>query len=117
MTGVQTCALPISNDVVKVVQSDTLTGYDIAVVDAVANNTSLTLKSNTSFSGPAKLEKVTQPNAAFKYNRDDNVITYIDKTKGIHSTYKTFAIKVVLVSSSTLYVPIMRDIRALAVSI
>jgi len=107
----------VANDVVKVVQSNTLTGYDIAVVDAVANNTSLTLKANTSFSGIASLQKVTQPGAAFKYNRESNVVTYLDSSRGRHSTYKTFAIKVVLISSSTKYVPILKDIRALAVSI
>lgn len=107
----------VANDVVKVVQSNTLTGYDIAVVDAVANNTSLTLKANTSFSGVASIEKVTQPSAAFKYNRESNVVTYLDSSRGRHSLYKTYAIKVVLVSSSTKYVPILKDVRALAVSI
>ena len=107
----------VANDVVKVVQSNTLTGYDIAVVDSVANSTSLTLKSNTSFSGIASLEKVTQPGAAFKYNRESNIVTYLDNNRGRHSTYKTYAIKIVLVSSSTKYVPLLKDIRALAVSI
>lgn len=106
-----------ANDVVKVVQSNTLTGYDIAVIDAVANNTSLTLKANTSFSGIASLEKVTQPSAAFKYNRESNIVTYLDSARGRHSMYKTYAIKIVLVSSSTKYVPILKDVRALAVSI
>ena len=107
----------VANDVIKVVQSNTLTGYDIAVVDAVANNTSLTLKANTSFSGIASIEKVTQPGAAFKYNRESNVVTYLDSNRGRHSLYKTYAIKVVLVSSSSKYVPILKDVRALAVSI
>ena len=106
-----------ANDVIKVVQSNTFTGYDIAVVDAVANNISLTLKANTSFSGVASIEKVTQPGAAFKYNRDSNIVNYFDSTRGRHSTYKTFAIKIVLVSSSTKNVPILKDVRALAVSI
>jgi hypothetical protein len=107
----------VANDVIKVVQSNTLTGYDIAVVDVVANNTSLTLKANTSFSGVASIEKVTQPGAAFKYNRESNIVTYLDITRGRHSMYKTYAIKVVLVSSSSKYVPILKDVRALAVSI
>lgn len=107
----------VANDVIKVVQSNTLTGYDIAVVDAVANSTSMTLKANTSFSGIASIEKVTQPGAAFKYNRESNIVTYLDSSRGRHSTYKTFAIKIVLVSSSTKYVPILKDVRALAVSI
>ena len=107
-----------ANDIVKIVDSSTLTGYDIAVVNSIANNTSLTLKTSTTFSsGSASLEKVSQPKAAFKYNRDSNIVTYFDGDKAQHSTYKTFALKIVLLSSSTKYVPILKDLRALAVSI
>ena len=60
---------------------------------------------------------MTQPGAAFKYNRDDNIVNYLDANRGQHSRYKTFAIKVVLTSSSTKFVPILADVRALAVSI
>lgn len=107
-----------NNDVVKVINTSNLTDYDVSVVDTVSNNTHMTLKTNTSFtSTTAKIEKVTDPAAAFKYNRESNVVTYFDTGKGRHSSYKTFAIKVVLVSSSTKYVPILKDLRALAVSI
>jgi hypothetical protein len=107
----------VANDVIKVVSSNTLTGYDIAVVDAVTNSSQLTLKTNTSFSGIASIEKVTQPGAAFKYNRESNVVKYLDSSRGRHSKYKTFAIKIVLVSSSSKYVPVLKDVRVLAVSI
>jgi len=107
----------VANDVVKIVQTSSLTGYDIAIVDSVANNTTLTLKANTSFTGSGSIEKVTQKNAAFKYNRESNTVTYFDSTLGRHSSYKIFAIKVVLLSSSSKYVPVMRDVRAIAVSI
>jgi len=110
-----------ANDVVKIVQSNTLTGYDIGVVDAVANNTQFTLKAATSFTGIASIEKVTQPGAAFKYNDLSNVINgkvvYLDSNKALHLTYKTFAIKIVSVSSSTKFIPILKDVRALAISI
>jgi hypothetical protein len=107
----------VANDVVKIVQGSTLTSYDLGVVDSVTNSTHVVLKSNTSFSGSASVEKVTQPGAAFKYNRDDNIVNYLDVNRGQHSKYKTFAIKVVLTSSSTKFVPILADVRALAVSI
>ena len=105
------------NDVVKIVESNTLTGYDIGVVDVVANNTSFTLKTATLFSGPGSLEKVTQPGADFKYNRESNTVVYFDSSRGRHSTYKTFAIKIVLTSISTKFVPLLKDVRALAISI
>jgi len=107
----------VANDIIKIVQSDTETSYDIGVVDAVTNATNLTLKSNTSFSGACSIEKVTQKKAAFKYNRESNIVTYFDASNGRHSSYKVFAIKVVLLSSTTQNPPIMKDVRALAVSI
>lgn len=106
-----------AGDIVKIVESNTLTDYDISVVDTIANNTSLALKTSTSFSGSGTLEKVTQPGAAFKYNRDDNIVNYFNPDKSLNSTYKTFAIKVVLTSSSKRNVPLLKDIRALAVSV
>jgi hypothetical protein len=107
-----------ANDVIKIVNTNTNTDYDIDIVDAVANNTSLTLKSGTSFTyGRASIEKVTQKNAAFKYNKESNVVTYFNKNLGRHTSYKVYAIKVVLLSSSTRFVPILTDLRAIAVSI
>ena len=107
----------VANDVVKIVQGNTLTSYDLGVVNSVTNSTHLVLKSNTTFSGSASIEKVTQPGAAFKYNRNDNIVNYLDSNRGQHSSYKIFAIKVVLTSSSSKFVPILSDVRALAVSI
>jgi hypothetical protein len=107
----------VANDVVKIVQGNTLTSYDLGVVNSVTNSTHLVLKSNTTFSGSASIEKVTQPGAAFKYNRNDNIVNYLDADRGQHSSYKIFAIKVVLTSSSSKFVPILSDVRALAVSI
>ena len=91
--------------------------YDIAVVDVVASDSSLTVKANTSYSGAVSIEKVTQPGAAFKYNKDSNIVNYLDSSRGRHSTYKTFAIKIVLLSSSTKNIPVLKDVRALAISI
>jgi hypothetical protein len=106
----------VANDVIKVVR-ETETNYDVAVVDAVTNATHFTVKSNTSFSSVCSIEKVTQPQAAFKYNKESNIVSYFDKGLGRHSTYKVFAVKVVLLSSTSVYTPILKDIRALAVSV
>jgi hypothetical protein len=107
-----------ANDVIKVVNTNTNTDYDIAIVDAIANNTQLTLKSNTTFTSAfASIEKVTQKTAAFKYNKDSNIVNYFDSSLGLHSKYKIYAIKVVLLSSSSKMIPIISDVRAIAVSI
>lgn len=111
-----TSALAVG-DVVKIVESNTLTDYDISVVDSIANTSSLTLKTSTSFSGVGTLEKVTQAGAAFKYSRDENIVNYFNPEKSLNSTYKTFSIKVVLTSSTSRNVPLLKDIRALAVSV
>jgi hypothetical protein len=117
-SGTSFSSVLAANDVIKVVDTNTNTDYDIAIVDAVANNTQLTLKSNTSFTSvTASIEKVTQKTAAFKYNRDGSVVNYFDSSLGLHSKYKIYAIKVVLLSSSSKIIPIVSDVRAIAVSI
>lgn len=117
-SGTSFSSVLAANDVIKVVNTNTNTDYDIAIVDAIANNTQLTLKSNTSFTSvTASIEKVTQKTAAFKYVRDGGVVNYFDSNLGLHSKYKIYAIKVVLLSSSTKMIPIVSDVRAIAVSI
>jgi hypothetical protein len=112
----------VANDIIKIVNSSTTTDYEINVVDSVTNNTSLVLKtaigpySDTGTSG-LSIEKVTQPKATFKYADDGNFARYYDASLSAHTSFKIFAIKVVLLSTSTQNVPTVKDIRALAVSV
>lgn len=111
-----------AGDLVKIVNSSTLTDYEINVVSSVASATSMTLAtatgpySNTTTSG-LTVEKITQQKAAFKYSKDEAIVRYYDEASSAHSTYKVYAVKVVLLSSSTQDVPLIKDIRALAVSV
>jgi hypothetical protein len=112
----------IAGDLIKIVNTDTQADYEINVVGTVTNSTSIELVSNT---GPYSnttttgltVEKVTQPLAAFKYWADSSVVQYYDTSRSAYSTYKIFAIKVVLLSDNTQNVPKIKDIRALAVSV
>jgi len=112
-----------ANDFIKIVNGNSDTDYELNIVSSVANNTSLTLVnaggpySNTTATG-FTIEKVTQKNAAFKYDAGDGaLLRYYSKTNSLHVSYKTYAVKIVLLSSSSHYVPILRDVRALAVSV
>lgn len=111
-----------AGDLIKIVNTSTDTDYEINVVSTVSNNTVMTLSSasgpysNTTATG-FTVEKVDQPNAAFKYAKDSSIVRYYDDSQSARTTYKIFAIKVVLLSSSTQKVPKLKDIRALAVSV
>jgi len=111
-----------AGDLIKIVNTDSNTDYEINVVSAVGNNTSLTVSSasgpytNTTATGFI-VEKVDQPKAAFKYAKDSRIVRYYDAVQSAHTMYKIFAIKVVLLSDSTQNVPKIKDIRALAVSV
>lgn len=111
-----------NNDLIKIVNTDSDTDYEINVVASITSNTTLTL---ASASGPYSnatatgfiVEKVDQPKAAFKYAKDSNIVRYYDNSQSAHTTYKIFAIKLVLLSDNTQNVPKIKDIRALAVSV
>lgn len=112
-----------ANDLVKIVGFDTNTDYEVNIVNSVANTTSLTLKnalgpySNTTATGLI-LEKITQPAASFKYDAGDGaILRYYNSSGSLYTGYKTYAIKVVLLSSSEHFPPVLKDIRALAVSL
>lgn len=111
-----------AGDLIKIVNTSTTSDYEINVVASVGNNTSLTLSnsngpySNTTGTGFI-IEKVSQPKAAFKYAKDSGIIRYHDDSQSAHTTFKVFAIKVVLLSESTHKVPKIKDVRAVAVSV
>lgn len=111
-----------AGDLIKIVNTDADRDYEINVVSAVGNNTTLTLSSasgpysNTTATGFI-VEKVDQPKASFKYAKDNSITRYYDSTQSAHTTYKVFAIKVVLLSNTTQRVPKIKDVRAVAVSV
>ena len=105
-----------TNDIIELANTS---GYEIAFVSTFpTTNTSLTLASNalTSSSGIV-VQKVTQEQAAFKYNVDSGIVRYYNANKSLQREYKTYAIKVILASSETSFPPILKDVRAIAVSI
>lgn len=120
ITGVDTTftSTLASNDLIKIVKSNTLTDYDLLPVVSVGNNTTITVSSNVSFTGTGNIiEKVTQPKAAFKYTRNDYIVRYHDKNNATYDTYKYMAVKIVLRSPYNYLVPIINDLRVLAVSV
>ena len=119
ITGVDTTfsSTIIAGDLIKIVKSNTETDYDLIPVTAVANNTSLTVATNVSFSGTGNtIELVTQKKAAFKYTRNNYIVRYHDSTNAAFDTYKYIAVKIVLLSPFNYLVPTLNDIRVLAVS-
>ena len=55
--------------------------------------------------------------AAFRNASNFNIIEYTDSTGAIYRSYKTFLIKIVLLSSNKIYVPKIGDLRAIALQV
>lgn len=123
------------NDIIKIVKADTTTAngaplygeysnYVIRTVTAIANTTSLTLDSSVSADTGLRIQKVTQPRAAFAYpnTTPQYLMTYHgaagDGTiTAQYRNYKYVAVKIVLRSTNTSYTPVVRDVRALAMMV
>jgi len=107
-----------SNSIVKIVYNVSGSDYDIIPVSSITDANTLVLTSNTSSTGTGhRIEKVTKPKEAFKYNKNINIVRYFDSSRAAHDSYKFVAIKIVLLSSSTFLTPKVDDVRALAVSV
>lgn len=94
--------------------------YFISSVNVVSSDTSLTLDdftSNTNLTGTTlKMAKIKLKNQAFRNINNDNVARYYNTSMHVYDGYDTFAIKVVMLSTSTAVVPEVVDIRSVGVS-
>jgi len=95
--------------------------FFVSLVTAVTSST-ITLSdtiSNTTFNSAAlKIKKISDVNkhSAFLNPQNKNIIRYYNNTMAPMDTYKTMKIKVVFLSPYTFRVPLLKDIRAVAVT-
>lgn len=94
--------------------------YMISVVNAVTNNTQLTLSdtvSNNSMTGAGfKITKIGYPHQVFNDIQNDNVATYYNNSMTKFTTFDTFQMKIVFLSPDNHIVPKIDDIEVDAVS-
>lgn len=117
-TGTNSLAV---NDVIKVYSPLFPENYFIAVVDSIASNTSLTINqavSNNSYVGSGLLiDKIEYPNQAFNNSLNGNMVRYYNSQLNEFDGYNTFAIKLVLLSSSSGIVPKIDDTTGIGVTV
>jgi hypothetical protein len=56
-------------------------------------------------------------NAAFKNNSNFGIVEYVDENGAIYQSFKTFSIKIVLLSTDGVYVPKINDLRGIALQV
>ena len=97
--------------------------FNVRKVRAINSATSLTVAarpsgnfgySNTSM---GVIENITYKQSAFRFTETDGVVRYCNEKDRVFETFKSFAIKIVPVSSSSHIVPRLRDMRALALQL
>ena len=97
------------------------TRFNVRQVAAVPNTSSLVLSSNVSLAsgnvGLGSIPGIQSQYSAFKYDQNNNIIRYVTPTDGVFDSYKTFAIKIVMVADTSYVVPRMSDVRCLALQV
>jgi len=108
-------------DLVKIVKSNSLTDYEIFPVSAVLSSNSIVVSDSVSHTTSGiTIEKVTNKNEAFKYVSNpagSGVVRYFDSNLVPFDGYKALAVKIVLLSDTKYQVPLVNDVRAIAVSV
>lgn len=113
-------------DVVRISNPLYPENYFVTTVTS-ANSTTFTISgdsidsdtvANNSLTGSSLIVEniVTYKHSAFNDNQNSNIVRYYNTSGSVFSTYKTFAIKIVLLSETAYRVPIVYDYRALALS-
>jgi hypothetical protein len=107
-----------NGDLVTVYSDAGMLNYNVKTISSVSN-TSITFTSNVGISNTssALLGSMIYPNAGFKNSLNDNIVTYYDDLGVEYDSYLSYAIKVVMLATTSNLVPKIDNIRALALSV
>lgn len=101
--------------------ANTTTHFNVRKVSAIVNNSTLTVTSNTTFTTAnatiGNIPGLQSASGAFLYTNNNGILRYTTATDGVYDSYKTFAIKIVPVTNNSVLVPIMKNMRCLALQI
>lgn len=102
--------------------TDNTTGkINVRKIVAVTNSSLLTVSSNLSITSSnaavGKIPGLQSQSGVFKYAASSGISRYITAGDAVFDTFKTFSIKIVLVSNNYHIVPRMSDMRCLALQV
>lgn len=102
--------------------NDNTTGrINVRQVTGIVNSSLLTVSSNLSIAttnaAVGIIPGLESQSGAFKYANNSGIARYITSDDGVFDAYKTFAVKIVLVSDNYHIVPRMADMRCLALQV
>lgn len=101
---------------------DNTNGYfNVRKLTSMPNSSILSLSSKPSFSSSnvtvGYIPNLQSQSGAFLYANNNNIIRYVTSTDVVYDSYKTFAVKIVPVSNNSVLVPIMKNMRTLALQV
>lgn len=95
--------------------------FNVRKITSIPNTSTLIVSSNVSItSGNVAIGTIpgmTNQNAGFKYANNNNICRYTTSSDGVFDSFKTFAIKIVLISNTSSTIPRMSDFRCLALQV
>jgi hypothetical protein len=103
------------------INDNTNNQFNVRQINQITGTTSMVLSSNLSFISSncavGLIPGMESRAGAFKYTTEDGVVRYVTSADGVLETFKTFAMKIVLVSNSYHVIPKMSDMRCLALQV
>jgi hypothetical protein len=101
---------------------ETLGTFTVRRVLEVPNSSAIVVSSNNTFNSSnaeiGYIDGAFRRCNAFRYTNNNDIARYVcQSTESIFDGFKTFAIKIVLVSDETMLTPKVADMRALALQI
>jgi hypothetical protein len=95
--------------------------FNVRKISSVANSSTLTLSKAPSFTSTnvtsGSIPNLQSQSGAFLYANNNNILRYVTSTDVVYDSYKTFAIKIVPISNNSILVPIMKNMRCLALQV
>ena len=107
----------VAGTLVKIENGDTISGYQVNRVKSVSTVT-VTMENNMTFTNVgANIRTIDYPQTVFKDPDNDSIAAYYNSAGSLQQSFKTFAVKIILLSDDSTTVPKVKDMRAIALSI
>jgi len=110
-----------NNNTYIYISDNNSTQFNVREITHTTNSTVLQLLTPPSFTSSnvsvGAIPSLQSATGAFKLANNSGIVRYVNSSDVVYDTFQTFAIKVVPTSNSSVIVPIMNDVRAIALQV
>ena len=110
-----------NNSFIYLYSNDSANNFNVRQIVYVVNSTAVVVDRPPSFTATdaalGVIPGIESTQSAFLFDQNKNILRYCTKTDNVYDTYIQFAIKIVPVANTTAQIPLVHDLRCIALQV